>query len=65
MRTDSTKGPWQYGRMTKKKRASKRPETAILAAIKREMQEPRVTKSVREDPRYQVALAASFGVKEV
>jgi hypothetical protein len=51
--------------MTKKKRASKRPETAILAAIKREMQEPRLTKSVRDDPRYQVELAASFGVKEV
>jgi hypothetical protein len=51
LRTDSTKGPWQYGRMTKKKRASKRPETAILAAIKREMQEPRLTKSSRGDRR--------------
>jgi hypothetical protein len=51
--------------MKKKKRASKGPETAMLAGIKREMQEPRLTKSVRDDPRYRVVLAASFGVKEV
>jgi hypothetical protein len=65
LRTDSTKGGWQYGRMKKKKRASKGPETAMLAGIKREMQEPRLTKSVRDDPRYRVVLAASSGVKEV
>jgi hypothetical protein len=51
--------------MKKRKRASKGPAGAILAGIKREMQEPRLTKSVRDDPRYQVVLAASFGVKEV
>jgi hypothetical protein len=65
LRTDSTKGRWQYGRMKKKKRASKGPARATLAGIKREMQEPRLTKSVRDDPKYQVVLAASFGVKEV
>jgi hypothetical protein len=65
LRTDSTKGRWQYGRMKKKKRASKGSERAILAGIKREMQEPRLTKSVRDDPRYQAVLAPSFGVKEV
>ena len=65
LRTDSTKDPWQYGRMKKKKGASKGPARATLAGIKREMQEPRLTKSVRDDPRFQVALAASFGVKEV
>jgi hypothetical protein len=52
------KGRWQYGRMKKKKRVSKGPAGATLAGIKREMQEPRLTKSVRDDPRYQVVLAA-------
>ena len=51
--------------MKKKRRASKGSERAILAGIKREMQEPRLTKSVRDDPRYQVVSAPSFGVKEV
>jgi hypothetical protein len=51
--------------MKKKKRASKAPARAILASIKREMQEPRLTKSVRDDPSYQAILAAPFGVKEV
>jgi hypothetical protein len=29
-----------------------------IAGVKREMQEPRLAKSVRDDPRYQVMLAA-------
>jgi hypothetical protein len=44
--------------MKKKKGASKGPARATLAGIKREMQEPRLATSVREDPRYQVVLAA-------
>jgi hypothetical protein len=51
--------------MKKKKRASKGSETAILAGIKREMQEPRLTKSVRDDPRYQAMSAPSSGAKEI
>jgi hypothetical protein len=51
--------------MRKKKKLPKGHARTTIASIKREMQEPRVTKSVREDPRYQVALAASFSVKEV
>jgi hypothetical protein len=58
LRTDSAQYRCQYGWMSKKKRQSKRHARATIAGIKREMQEPRLTKSVRDDPRYQVALAA-------
>jgi hypothetical protein len=44
--------------MTKKKREPGSPARATIAGIKREMQEPRLAKSVREDLRYQVVLAA-------
>jgi hypothetical protein len=63
--TDSARNRCQYGWMRKKKRQSKGHGKALIAGIKREMQEPRLAKSVRDDPRYQVALAASFSVEEV
>jgi hypothetical protein len=63
--TDSARNRCQYGWMRKKKRQSKGHGKALIAGIKREMQEPRLAKSVRDDPRYQVALAASFRVEEV
>ena len=65
LRTDSARDRCQYGWMRKKKRQSKGHGKALIAGIKREMQEPRLAKSVRDDPRYQVALAASFSVEEV
>jgi hypothetical protein len=65
LRTDSGRNPCQYGWMRKKKRQSKGHAKELIAGIKREMQEPRLAKSVRDDPRYQAALAASFSVKEV
>jgi hypothetical protein len=65
LRTDSARDQCQYGWMRKKKRQSKGQAKALIGGIKREMQEPRLAKSVREDPRYQVELAAPFGVKEV
>jgi hypothetical protein len=49
----------------KKKGRQLKVAKATIASIKREMQEPRLAKSVRDDPRYQATLAASFGVKEV
>jgi hypothetical protein len=42
----------------KKKRQSKGRARALIAGIKREMQEPRLAKSVRDDPNYQAALVA-------
>jgi hypothetical protein len=48
--------------MRKKRRQSKGHAKALITGIKREMEEPRLAKSVRDDPRYQVA---SFRVKEV
>jgi hypothetical protein len=52
--------------MRKMRRQPKSPATvkpkmharATIAGIKREMQEPRLAKSVRDDPTYQVVLAA-------
>jgi hypothetical protein len=62
LRTDSGLDRCQYGWMTKKKKQSKGHAKALIAGIKREMEEPRLAKSVRDDPRYQVA---SFSVKEI
>jgi hypothetical protein len=36
----------------------KRPARITIAGTKRDMQDLRLTKSVRDDPKYQVALAA-------
>jgi hypothetical protein len=58
LRTDSARGRCQYGWMRKKKRQSKGYDRALIAGIKREMEEPRLAKSVRDDPRYQVAPVA-------
>jgi hypothetical protein len=44
--------------MEKKRRQSKGHAKALIAGIKKEMQEPRLVKSVRDDPRYQVAPVA-------
>jgi hypothetical protein len=44
--------------MRKKRRQLKGPAKTTVADIKKEMQEPRLAKSVRDDPRYQVVLAA-------
>jgi hypothetical protein len=60
--TDSARYWCQYGWMRKKRRQSKDHAKALIVGIKREMEEPRLAKSVRDDPRYQVA---SFRVKEV
>jgi hypothetical protein len=46
----------QYGCMRKKK--SKQHARALMVDIKMEMQEPRLTKSVRDDRKYQAALLA-------
>jgi hypothetical protein len=51
--------------MRKKKRRLKATARTTIADIKREMQQPRLAGSVRDDPKYQAALTASFGVKEV
>jgi hypothetical protein len=44
--------------MKKKKRQLKATARTTIAGIKREMQEPRLAKSVRDDQGYQVVLAA-------
>jgi hypothetical protein len=44
--------------MKKKRRKLEVPARTTIADIKREMQEPRLAESVRDDPRYQVVLAA-------
>jgi hypothetical protein len=44
--------------MKKKRRQLKDSARATIAGIEREMREPRLAKSVRDDPRYQVMLAA-------
>jgi hypothetical protein len=49
---------WQNGRMTKKSSTRKKPARTTLASVKREMQTPRQTASVRDDPKYQAILAA-------
>jgi hypothetical protein len=56
LRTDFARYRCQYGRM-KKKRQPKSPASTKIADVKREMQEPRLAKSVRDDPNYQVVLA--------
>jgi hypothetical protein len=58
LRTDSARDRCQYARVKKKRRQPKGPARTTISAIKREMQEPRLAKSVRDDPRYQAALAA-------
>lgn len=57
LRTDFCSGSVSY-RKTGKSRQPKNLARATIASIKREMQEPRLAKSVRDDPRYQVVLAA-------
>jgi hypothetical protein len=42
----------------KKKRQPKSSARTKIADVKQEMQEPRLAKSVRDDPNYQVVLAA-------
>jgi hypothetical protein len=49
--------------MKKKGRKLKVPARTTIASIKKEMQEPRLAKSVRDDPRYQVVLAAEEPVR--
>jgi hypothetical protein len=44
--------------MEKKRRKLEGAARTTIADIKRAMQEPRLAKSVRDDPRYQVVLAA-------
>jgi hypothetical protein len=44
--------------MKKKKRQLNATARTTIAGIKREMQKPRLAGSVRDDPRYQVVLAA-------
>jgi hypothetical protein len=58
LRTASAKDWCRYGSMRKKRRRSRDPARATIASITREMLEPRLAKSVRDDPRYQVVLAA-------
>jgi hypothetical protein len=58
LRTDFCSGSVSYRKMGKKRRQPKNLARATIAGIKREMQEPRLAKSVRDDPRYQVVLAA-------
>jgi len=58
LRTDSAQYRCQYGRMKKQKRESKGPARTTIASIKREMQKPRLTESVRNDGRDQVAPVA-------
>jgi hypothetical protein len=61
----SAQGRCQYGWMRKRGRQPKgpargkpkRPARTTTAGIKGDMREPRLTKSVRDDPRHQVALA--------
>jgi hypothetical protein len=57
LRTDSANYPCQYLGMMKRKGSA---ETArkIPASVKREMQNPRLTESVRNARRYQAALVA-------
>ena len=59
LRTDSARDRCQCGWMRKKRRQSKGHAKALIAGIKREMQEPRLAKSVRDDPRDQVAPVAA------
>jgi hypothetical protein len=61
--TDSARDRCQYARMKKKGRKLKVPARTTIASIIKEMQEPRLAKSVRDDPRYQVVLAAEEPVR--
>ena len=59
LRTDSAQDLCQYGGMMKKKRNNSRESArTTIASIKIEMQKPRLTESVRNDGRDQVAPAA-------
>jgi len=68
--TTNLKYATRHDRVRKKRRQPtgparvkpKRPAGATLAGIKREMQEPRLAKSVRDDLRYQGVLAADGAV---
>jgi hypothetical protein len=57
LRTDSAQDLCQYGGMKKKKNPRESARTTI-ASIKTEMQKPRLTESVRNDGRDQVAPVA-------
>jgi hypothetical protein len=51
------RGPCQYFEMVKRNKY-KRSARATIASVKREMEKPRVTESVRNDRRYHAALLA-------
>ena len=51
------RGPCQYFEMVKRNKY-KQSARATIASVKREMEKPRLTESVRNDRRYQAALLA-------
>jgi hypothetical protein len=58
LRTDSGRDRCQYGGMKKKRNNPRESPRTTIASIKREMQKPRLTESVRNDGRDQVAPVA-------
>ena len=58
LRTDSAQDRCQYGGMKKKRNNPRESPRTTIASIKREMQKPRLTESVRNDGRDQVAPVA-------
>jgi hypothetical protein len=58
LRTDSEQDWRQHCGMLKKKRNSKESARATIASVKKEMEQPRLTESVRNDRRYQPTLTA-------
>jgi hypothetical protein len=55
LRTDSARNPWQYLGMMKKKQNLKDTARTTIASVKREMEKPRLTESVRNDRKDQAA----------
>jgi hypothetical protein len=57
LRTDESQDGCQHARMTKKRSRSKGSARTTLASVKREMQKPRLTESVRNEQSRQAWLA--------
>jgi hypothetical protein len=65
LRTASAEDRCQYDRMRTNKRQLKATARTTIAEIKREMQQPRLAGSVRDDPKKPSRVKPSFGVKEI
>jgi hypothetical protein len=62
-RTDLANDTCQYFGMTKKRKTPIETARTTLASVKKEMEKPRLTESVRNDRGYQAALSAETPVR--